>query len=320
MNGDLPEEFRNAYGRKSLAEVLAESVTPWESATAFASKVEQMSAALPTRDARAFFLIYLSGLILKQAIEEGKVTGMTGDDRVVESGFLRQEVDMAVKLLDSFAVSEKLQAWIDGRRTQYVDVLKRQRPYSKLRRQWVLASQAGRLSLLEDLMDIQRIVYGAHAMPFEKTEVFWSKELPSSYAGQTISSFKLGPLSAKEGNLSLDLRGIALEKILFNPRYLAGMSHLEAALQTAHHEQIHALITQMGDAALDGRMQKDHFLYEDSLNLTHKKFTTWACAGAVRLNDLYMSDTEEKLCRRQQAVFYGAYAANDFVDRYVMGG
>lgn len=268
----------------------------------------QYIAADGSRERRMYYMIRLADLIESHAAATGKTVMNPLYGETVDEEFYRHEIDALSVLQKSFSISDSFNGWVKERRAQFVKAMIREKPYGWLSQQWQDASMDGRLNLLQEVMDLQRRVYSEDSIAFAQTAVTWDKDMSGCYEpinGYTVSSLRTEQMpGTDERGAFVDygrVTGVSVLRIGFR----GATVDMEPTLKVAHHEQLHALIGQLCDAAVSGRMDAKHPLYGDVLNLTNMKMIAQGWNRLIPV--LYENDPEERICCKQQEAFMGEY-------------
>lgn len=235
----------------------------------------------------------MKGDLITTALLRGNATASMPDNNACLDTFNAAPYAAEIKILNRFVAenrySDSLHRWIGDRRRDFVRRIRSLSTSGKLQRQWLDAQQPeDQLSMIENIMSIQADVYSAGAISFTPPAVrFVDKNLEHIYLGKIEASYpdiEQGRLPDVELSMTLFLEA--------EPRH---------ALEIGHHEQIHRLLTELAAAAISGKLKKSHPFYADA-HMKVKKLE----AGAVidcALDEPYLRQPEEQLCRAQQSLF-----------------
>lgn len=257
----------------------------------FADKILHTDLSKVSLQQRCLAIQHLRNHILAAA-ERDKLAARDedGDIQYVYAIPFQKEILALNRLLDSVAYSPKLNEWLEKRRHEFVHFLHEHFPPSYLEEEWKKQNLLQRVKTVSHIMREQCRMYREGAMDFfpSKVVVFNKSATMRGYTSADPAYLKSNEIP------DIHIRRDMLEQ---DTPY--------AALEVAHHEQIHIFLMQM--AMADARQQ-----FPDSNELKADadiKLARVFCLAAMptTIAPSYWNDPEEIVCHTQDDLFVEEY-------------
>ena len=227
-------------------------------------------------------------------VREGKKDGFCNlEKKYINSGAFWMEIHALNKLLDTLAYSQYLKSWLFSRRQEYTTAIRFGQPWKTLCEAWKRKSLVERVQNVSLNLRAQCNVYSKGAMDFFPSSVKTfqdpKKKLVAyvSAAASVLNEWTPPDINIREDIMMAD-------------------SPIDA-YQAAHHEQIHAMLSQLAMAFNRGMLPESHLFYQDA-RMQHARGKCEAYMPSF-LQENYNHDPEEVLCAEQDGKFIAAYMA-----------